>query len=137
MKDIKNIIIGVLLFFCLLFGYIWFLGGGKSYRDKIKSLEKTRLELIQERTNLDYAVDSLKKENQKLIQKDKILSDKVNKQDKEIATAKANAAKSMAELNGIKSGLKDTQEKIKEIQENPIKRSGDDLLNSLKQKTQK
>lgn len=137
MKDIKNLIILILLIFSLVFGYIWFWGGGKTYRDKIKNLEKTRLELVKERTKLEQQVDSLKIINELLIKNDEKLKVDIEKKDEEIRKLNKKFERSIIEFNDLKQKIKDTQIKIEEIKKNPIKRTGENLLNSLKNKTEK
>jgi len=137
MKDIKNVLILILLAGCLIFGYMWFFSGNDEYKEKIKQLEKEKKELVSERENLDKQVKVLQGDYVILKQKEaKLLSD-LAKLDTEINQSKINAAKSQAELNKMKRDLKDTQDKIAELKKNPANRTGDDLLNSLKMKTQK
>lgn len=127
--DFKSIIILVLLIMCLIFGYIWFWIGGKTYRDNIKGLEKEKTELVKERKQLNKDIDSLKIVNQELIKKDEKLTLDIKKRDVEIRKHKEESSRLIKELNELKQKIKDTQSKIEEIQKNPIKRTGDDLLN--------
>jgi len=137
MKDIKTILIIVLLGATLFFGYMWFFKGDNGYKEKIKQLEAEKKELVKERENLDNDVRSILAEFNSLKEKEKKLLADVAKLDAEIAKSKANAAKSKAELDKMKKDLKDTQDKIAYLKDHPVNRTGDDLLNSLKMKTQK
>ena len=137
MKDIKNIIILVLLAGFLLFGYLWFFRDTTDYKAKIKQLEKEKQELIETRDSLDAVAIDLGKKYTILVQKEAVLLADIAKKEAEIRKSKEAAARSQAELNGLKNSLKETQRKIEELKKNPANRESDDLLNSLKLKTQR
>ena len=137
MKDIKNILIVVLLAGCMIFGYMWFFRNDGGYKQKIKDLEREKKELIIAREKLEKDVVVLEKNFEDLKKKETSLAADIKKRDEEIRRRKEEAAKSRAELDNMKKGLKETQEKIVELKKNPSNRTGDDLLNSLKLKTQK
>jgi outer membrane murein-binding lipoprotein Lpp len=137
MKDIKNILIVVLLAGCMIFGYMWFFRNDGGYKQKIKDLEREKKELIIAREKLEKDVVVLEKNFEDLKKKESSLAADIKKRDEEIRRRKEEAAKSRAELDNMKKGLKETQEKIVELKKNPSNRTGDDLLNSLKLKTQK
>ena len=137
MKDIKNILIVVLLAGCMIFGYMWFFRNDGRYKQKILDLEIEKKELIIAREKLEKDVVVLEKNFEDLKKKESSLAADIKKRDEEIRRRKEEAAKSRAELDNMKKGLKETQEKIVELKKNPSNRTGDDLLNSLKLKTQK
>jgi Tfp pilus assembly protein PilO len=137
MKDIKNIIILVLLAGFLLFGYLWFFRDTTDYKAKIKQLEKEKQELIETRDSLDAVAINLGKKYAILVQKEAVLLADIAKKEAEIRKSKEAAARSQAELNRLKNSLKETQRKIEELKKNPANRESDDLLNSLKLKTQR
>ena len=137
MKDIKNILIVVLLAGCMIFGYMWFFRNDGGYKQKILDLEGEKKELIIAREKLEKDVVVLEKNFDDLKKKESSLAADIKKRDEEIRRRKEEAAKSRAELDNMKKGLKETQEKIVELKKNPSNRTGDDLLNSLKLKTQK
>ena len=135
--DIKTLIILVLLVISLGFCWNWFFGGGKAYKKQVKELEKERTELLLERKTLISDVDSLIKQNKRLITKDSVYKAKISGLDVEITYYKSKAENSKRELDRIKGELSLTRKKIKELKAMPPNREGDDLLNSLKLKLQK
>jgi len=136
LKDIKNLLILFLLVCVVIFGYKTFFTGDKLYKEKLKQLEAANKKLQQERIAIDLRIDSLKLEYGKLKDHEVKLAKEISDRDKEIAKDKAAAAKSKAELNKFKQEMAETQEKIAEMKKHPANRTGDDLLNSLKIKTQ-
>lgn len=137
MKDIKNILIVVLLAGCMIFGYMWFFRNDSGYKQKIKDLEKEKKELIVASEKLEKDVIVLEKNFEDLMKKESSLAAVIKKRDEEIRRRKEEATRSRTELDKMKKGLKETQEKIAELKKRPPNRTGDDLLNSLKLKTQK
>jgi len=121
----------------MIFGYMWFFRNDGGYKQKIKDLEREKKELIIAREKLEKDVVVLEKNFEDLKKKESSLAADIKKRDEEIRRRKEEAAKSRAELDNMKKGLKETQEKIVELKKNPSNRTGDDLLNSLKLKTQK
>ena len=63
------------------------------------------------------------------------LQAEINKQEALTKKAEAEANKSKANLNKLKNDLAETQHKIEEIKNHPPNRTGDALLESLKNKT--
>jgi len=135
-KDIKNILILFLLVCVVIFGYKTFFTSDKLYKEKVKQLEAANKKLQEERAAIDLKIDSLNVEYGKLKDRESVLAQEIAKRDKEIEKDKAAAAKSKAELDKFKKEMAETQEKIAEMKKHPANRTGDDLLNSLKIKTQ-
>ena len=136
-KDIKNILIGILLICTIIFGYKTFFTSDKLYKEKLKQLEAANKKLQEERVAIDLRIDSLKTEYNKLKEHEAKLAKDIANRDSEIAKDKAAAAKSQAELNKFKREMAETQQKIVDMKEHPANRTGYDLLNSLKLKTLK
>jgi chromosome segregation ATPase len=116
---------------------MWFFRNDSGYKQKIKDLEKEKKELIVAREKLEKDVTVLEKNFQDLKKREDALVADISRRDAEIRRRKEEAARSKAELDNMKKGLKETQDKIVELKKNPPNRTGDDLLNSLKMKTQK
>ena len=89
-----------------------------------------------ERHLVDLEIDSLKVEYINLQKKDSIQTVNIAKRDLQIATLISNSKKSKAELDKIKAEMEETRKKIADLKAHPINREGDDLINSLKIKTQ-
>lgn len=137
MKDIKNIIIVILLAGLLIFGYIAIFGGDSNYKQQLKEL-KTKNELLEkQRDSIDVVINNLHAEYAKLKVREAELAKEVTALDAEVEQNKANAKRSQAELDIMKRDLKETRRKIEELKKHPANREGDDLINSLKLKTTK
>jgi predicted nuclease with TOPRIM domain len=136
MKDIKNWIIFILLGLTLIFGYITLTEDDSDYKRKVEILKEDNTRLLNENSKIDRRIDSLNLEYINLQKKDSLLAIEISKRDVQIANALASSKKSREELERIKAGLIETRKKIDSLKANPIKRTGDDLLNSLKLKTQ-
>jgi len=135
MKDIKNWIIFILLGLTLIFGYITLTKDDSDYKRKVEILKEDNTRLLNENSKIDGRIDSLRVEYINLQKKDSLLNIEISKRDIQIANALASSKKSKEELEKIKANIAETQRKIKELKANPFKRTGDDLLNSLKLKT--
>jgi len=135
--DIKTIIILVLLGVSLLFGYKWFFSGDSSLKKRLKEIEAEYNALEEKKKASDKRIKDLEIEFIELEKKDKSLQEKVVKLESEIKIAEQNAANSKNNLDKMKKDLEETKHKIEEFKKNPPNRTGDDLLNSLKNKTQK
>lgn len=134
--DIKTILILVLLAISLVFGWNWYFGGGKEFRNKIKQLEKERKELLKERDVLINRSDSLLYINKVLEINDSIQRISIERRDKEIKTLKATSTKTRKELEETRNRLLEIRKQIDWLRKNPMNRTGEDLLKSIKEKTQ-
>lgn len=137
MKDIKNWLIVVLLGCTLIFGYLTLTKDDSEYKKKVELLKQDNARLERENAKIDSKIDSLCTEYINLQKKDSLLGLEISKRDAQIAKALADSKRSKAELDAIKTSMEETRRKIAELKANPFKRTGDDLLNSLKLKTQK
>ena len=132
--DLKGwtiIILGGILI--VMFLYLMLKPSG--WRKKIKYNEKINKELQDKRDSLDKVNAELKK----LAIKDSL--EIVKYQNRIDSVAKLIVVKN-AEISKLKKDVKDTEQKMKKTKEeiqkltdNPIKRTGDSLLESIKQKT--
>lgn len=132
--DIKSWVIVGLVAACILFSCMWFFSGSGNRRD-IKQLKKENKELQFER-------DSLRIVRVKLQDKVKILEDMSADKDKKIAELDTKLTILNYDLNNTKKGfyqiqkeLKEALQKVNDLKRNPPNRTGDDLLESLKNKT--
>ena len=132
----KKILLLILLLCVIIFGYKTFFPDNKLYKEKLKQLEEANKKLQQEKAVIDLKINSLKSEYDKLKNHEKQLAAEIDERDKKIAKDKVAAARSKAELDKSKKEIAEIQKKIAEMKEKPANRTGDDLLNSLKIKTQ-
>lgn len=137
MKDIKNIVILVLLLGVLTLGYISLFRGDKLYEYKVEELKKQNEALMKQKLAVDEENKTLRLEFSNLKAKEVELIKDINLRDLEIQKSKDNANRSKRELEKFKRDIEETRRKIDSLKSNPPNRTGDDLLNSIKLKTQK
>lgn len=136
MNNIKNIIIITLLvaLFILLVLYIF---DSNNHKSEIKKLEDDNLKIEKEKKlidqNYNIVLNSIKQDSLKIVsleQKLVLLDNLLIKKDKELNTVRK-------ELTKIKNNINETKNNIEGLRKNPIKRTGGELLKSLKEKTNK
>ena len=131
--DIKSIALLVLTGACILFFGMW-LFKGSDYKDKIKALEIENKKIESVRDSIKSANASLKldfdknrSEIDKRDQKIKLIESEILKTKKDLKIA-------TAQVEADRKSLKETKDKIEKLKKDPIKREGDELINSLKEK---
>jgi septal ring factor EnvC (AmiA/AmiB activator) len=135
-RDPKNVIITVLLLGVLVFAAIVFYGGDSAYKKRVKELQAENKVLQAQRDSIDSVITGLENDYQDLLLKEAALLADIAQRDAGIQKAKDDANRSKVELDRIKKDLEKTRAEIKKHETNPANRTGDDLLNSLKFKTQ-
>jgi len=132
--DIKSWLLIVTSFLAIIF-FIIFLTSSSGYKDKIKSLEKDNKKIEIERRNLkaeNIILDSKIRIDSiailKFQQKIDSVQNLILSKDIEIKRLKASAFRAKQELEK-------TKQQIDSLINNPIKRTGDELLNSIREKT--
>lgn len=136
MKDPKTIAIAVLVLLVLVFGATTFFKKDSLYKYKLEELQKVYDTERNKRDSLDRELVKVRSEFAALKVKEKQLAANVARLDQGIASAKNDANLSKEELDRAKTSLEETRKKIADLKSNPPNRTGDDLLNSLKLKTQ-
>lgn len=136
MKDPKNITIIVLVALVLIFGATTFFKKDSLYKYKLEELQKVYATEHSRRDSLDQELVKVRAEFTALKVREKQLAADVAKLDRDIASAKNDATRSREELDRTKTMLEETRKKISDLKSNPHNRTGEDLLNSLKLKTQ-
>lgn len=131
--DIKSILIIVLLGFTLIFGYNWYFDTNNSvYKKELKELRDSNKVLQNQRDSINYKIKVLELDLLNLVKNENILNGKIESLNIEIEAAKANANKNKTELNKLKKKLIETRKNIADLKQTPHNRTGDDLINSLK-----
>jgi uncharacterized coiled-coil DUF342 family protein len=132
-KDLALIITAALCIFL----FINFMYTSSSNRKQIKELKKENKEIQNRRNILEIEILKLKSEESKYIlnidkynQKIDSLSNLITIKDSEIESAKKRLRNSQKEMEK-------TKQEIKKLKKTPIKRTGNELLNSIKEKTSK
>jgi chromosome segregation ATPase len=100
----------------------------KKLKEEIEQIKHIRDSLSSERRKIDLKVDSL---NRELFETKK----RIDKLDNQLLTNKIELQIAKDKLSSLQHRLNVTKNKIQELKANPIKRKGDDLLNSIKEKT--
>lgn len=133
--DIKTIIIIFLLGVFFVF-FTMYMSSGENHRKEIKNLEKQNKELQKKKEILEVEFQSV----MKCVSEDSIRIVKLNK---ELEIINNKLDKKQTELKNAQSELKfnkenflKTKKEIEKLENNPIERTGSELLKSIKEKTQ-
>lgn len=129
------IVIAVLLVFCLIFGYKWYFGGNSASEERVKQLEKEFLALEEKKKASEERIKYWENQFNCLKKQDDSLKTKIFEMEQATLAAEINAKKSKAKFEKIMKELEETRKKIAEFKKNPPNRTGDLLLESLKNKT--
>jgi len=133
--DIKTIFIILLLGLTLLFGFKWFLSGDKASKERVKQLEQEFKDLENQKKLVDLEITTWRAKSDSLRQLDVKLQAELVRQEAETKKAEIEAQKSKANLDKLRRDIAETQQKIEDFKNNPPNRTGDALLESLKNKT--
>lgn len=132
--DIKSIMIIVLFIISGIFFTQWFFGG-ENHKKERKALEKQNKELQKQKEVLEDDFEKLQKkfyqDSTDLVR----IKDEIKVLDGKLKDKDAQIAKANKELKDFKAGISKTKAEIKELKDNPIKRTGNSLLESIKEKT--
>lgn len=133
--DIKTMLI--ILFFTLsvIFGLKWYFGSNVD-RDKVKELEKEFKELEKQKAETDERIKQWEYKFQELDKRDSDLREQQKIYEKQIITYTNIVNKDKNELYELKKKMENTRKKIEEFKKNPPNRTGEDLINSIKNKTE-
>jgi cell division protein FtsB len=137
MKDPKNIAISVLVLLVLIFGATTFFKKDSLYKYKLEELQKVYDAEHNKRDSLDQELVKVRSEFAILKVREEQLAADVARLDRDISSARDDANRSREELDRTRTSLDETRKHIKDLKNNPPNRTGEDLLNSLKLKTQK
>lgn len=137
MENFKKISSIILLFILALSLFLNIKGCTHIDKDKYKALENTN-------KSLQCSRDSLIKINKSLQTNVNILQDSINRRTKIINGLKndlINSDKRLGKANDqveiLKKEKRDSDKRIEDLLKNPIKRTDDDLINSLKNKVKR
>ena len=133
--DIKSILILVFLGISIFFGLKWFWSGDSASKERVKQLEKEYKLLEDQKKAVHLEIVSWRAKSDSLKKLDLKLQADIAKQELLTKKAESDAQKSKANLDKIRHDLVETQHKIDEIKNHPPNRTGDALLESLKNKT--
>lgn len=134
--DLKSILILLLLATTLIFGYKWFFSSDSASKERVKQLELEFKELEKKKMENELKLNALKASFDILKSKDDSLKLEVSRLEKETVAAEISAAASKARFANLQAELAKTRRKIEEFKKNPPIKTEDELLQSLKNKTQ-
>ena len=132
--DIKSWLILILLASTVLLFSMLFLKGSGS-KDEINSLQNDIKKIQKERDSLANARIILQNEFINLKKQDSIKSIKILKNDSAISAVQSKLQQTQSDFNLVKKNLATAQQKLQDVMKSPANRTGDDLLNSLKNKS--
>jgi Tfp pilus assembly protein PilO len=135
--DFKTIFIFVLLTLLMAVGYNWYFKADKEYKNQVNSLREENKKIKNSRDSLSNNIIVLEKEFSIIKDREDSLNIIIKKLDIQISDSKNKANKSKAELEALRLELLETNKKIKELRNNPPNRTGEDLIKSIKNKTQR
>jgi len=131
--DFKSILILVFLGISILFFSMWFLKG-TGYKKEFKKLELEFQKLQKTRDSLEAVNIKLKIDFEKIQQKIDERNLEIKKVEYELVKVKKDLKSSNNQLQKNKKDLDETRKKLEKLKKDPIKREGEDLINSLKEK---
>jgi|688.fasta_scaffold04263_21 septal ring factor EnvC (AmiA/AmiB activator) len=135
-KDkIYLILISVLLLTSLIFGYKWFYSGNSASKERVKQLEAEFKELEKKKKESDTRIKYWETQFAALQAKSDSLNAEIDALEKQAKDAEVEAKKSKAKFEALSKQLAETRHKIEEFKKNPPNRTGDLLLESIKNKT--
>jgi predicted nucleic acid-binding Zn-ribbon protein len=134
--DSKSILIILLLAFSLFFGYKWYfsMSDRKEWKNKVEQLNKENKALIDKRDSLQSSLNDLKIIYDDIVVKDSLLQIQISDLEKDIIDSKNKANRTVKELNKIKQELEENKRRIEELINNPIDKTDNELIESLKNK---
>lgn len=133
--DIKSILILVLLGFTLIFGYKWYFSGDDTSEEKLNQLQEQYDEIEKEKQESNKRLNDNSIIIDSLMLADSLNTERIALLEFNVREAEDKAEESAGKLSEMQKQLAATRKKIKELKKNPPNRTGDDLLNSIKNKT--
>ncbi len=116
---------------------MWFIKGDSASKERIKQLEEEFKKLERQKDSINISINKWKVKFDSLSLRGEELA-KINfKLESDVKKAETDASISKANLDKLRNDISVTKKKIDELKNNPTKRTGDDLLNSIKNKTKK
>ena len=132
--DIKSICLGLLIILSVVFFCLWYFSTDDAAKQEVKQLQIENKKLQKERADIEKKNDSIvthykivEENTQKTLDMISDLHVKFVKLEVEVKDSKKEVEATNVEIN-------DLLKQIEYLKANPVKRTGDDLLNSLNKK---
>lgn len=133
--DFKTILI-IFLFGLFFVFFTMYMVSGENHKKEIKNLEKQNKELQNKKEILETEFKSI----MECVKEDSIRIVKLNQElniiNKKLENKKNELKNAQSELKLNKENFLKTKREIEKLENNPIKRTGSELLKSIKEKTQ-
>ena len=136
-EKIYLIIIATLLTLSLTFGLAWFLKPDSGSDERIRQLKQQILEFERKEKISEQNIAKWEQKFNALQTKSDSLKNEIARLDRAAAGAEARANSSRRKLERLTQELIKTRKKIEEFKKSPPNRTGDALLESIKNKTSK
>ena len=133
-NEIKSMVFLILLGVGVFFGYKWYLSNDKDAEYRMKKLETEYKDLQSKKDSSDIKILAWKSKFDSIRVQDTILKHQTVLLAKQTIVAETAAAKSRAELETAKAHSESLRIDINKLEKTPINRTGDDLIQSLKNK---
>lgn len=133
--DFKSILILIFLGFSLFFGYNWYFKGDDGIKEQLNQLQERYDEIEKEKKESNKRLEDNAFVIDSLMLVDSLNNEKIALLEFNVREAEDKANESAGKLSKVQKELLATRQKIKELKENPPNRTGEDLLNSIKNKT--
>ena len=120
-----------------MFVYNWYFKADNNYKNQIKLLKESNKNIQFSRDSISISILNLENSFKIIKSREDSLINKINKLDIQVSESKRKANKSKIELESLRKELLETNKRIVYLESNPSNRNGQDLINSIKNKTQK
>lgn len=134
--DLKDWALIVSVCIAIVFSINFFMSSS-GYKKVIRGLEGENKNIERERDSLKTVNKRLTKEAEVYVINIEKYQNRIDSIQKLISKKDIEISKLKSTANGYKSAYEKTKKEIEKLEKEPIKRVGDDLLNSLKEKTKK
>ena len=128
--DWKIALIIVFSLLTITFGLMWYLKDNN--KGLMQQLDKENKEIIADRKIIQGQIDSLKRENIKLLKEKDIENQDIKKINILLSDAVSKSIKSQNDLNAYIYKQRKIEDNLADLRKNPRQLTGDSLLNSLK-----
>lgn len=133
----RDVAIFILIAALLLMGWFTFFKGDNSYKRRVRELQQENKVLVQQRQSLEERIAHREAAFDSLTQVESKTRSTLLRAEAESDVLRARVGIARAELASARKLAAQAQERIQNLKRRPANRAGQELLNSLKLKTQK
>jgi len=132
----ERVLIIVLIVLVFVLGGVWFFGKTID-KDKINELHKQNEQIIKERKELAFQLDSMKTVELKIENDNKELEKRIESTDSLVRVLKGRRGSDNTKLDSVLAQLNRGKKEIEHLRSNPANRKNDALIESLRKKLNK